>query len=132
MKTRTNSPRFLAVVREESTAMSERVQQLAQTASKNLKTRWPMEDMLAADMVAVVLDGVENKSWTGFECGYARARGKYIYGITGTSEDEDQRHMDRFAAMCDEVIRFSASDDMAASLGQVSQTLAARILLHTT
>ncbi|MCZ4313381.1 exonuclease domain-containing protein [Comamonadaceae bacterium G21597-S1] len=46
--------RFLAVVREESAAMSERVQQLAQTASKNLKTRWPMEDMLAADLVAVV------------------------------------------------------------------------------
>jgi len=47
--------RFLAVVREESNAMSERIQTLAQTASRGLKTRWPMEDMLATDLIAAVL-----------------------------------------------------------------------------
>ncbi len=51
--------RFLAVVREESTAMSERVRKLAQTASSDLKTRWPMEDMLAADLVGVVVRRVQ-------------------------------------------------------------------------
>ena len=38
--------RFLAVVREETSAMSERIQTLAHTASSSLKTRWPMEEML--------------------------------------------------------------------------------------
>jgi DNA polymerase-3 subunit epsilon len=47
--------RFLAVVREESNAMSARIQTLAQTASSSLKTRWPMEDMLGTDLVAAVL-----------------------------------------------------------------------------
>ncbi len=51
--------RFLAVVREESMAMSERVQKLAQTASSSLKTRWPMEDMLAADLVAALVRRID-------------------------------------------------------------------------
>ena len=47
--------RFLTVVREEANAMSERVCALAQTAAIGLKTRWPMEEMLASDLVAVVV-----------------------------------------------------------------------------
>ncbi|MBP6505049.1 MAG: DNA polymerase III subunit epsilon [Rhodoferax sp.] len=46
--------RFLGVVREEAAAMSERVQTLAQQAATSLKTRWPMEDMRASDLVAAI------------------------------------------------------------------------------
>ncbi len=53
--------RFLAVVREESSAMSKRVQALAQTASSSLKTRWPMEDMLGSDLVAAVVRRVQHQ-----------------------------------------------------------------------
>lgn len=51
--------RFLGVVREESTAMSQRVQTLAQAASEGLKTRWPMEDMLGADLVSAATRRIE-------------------------------------------------------------------------
>ena len=46
--------RFLAVVREEAAALSEKVQTLAQQASTGLKTRWPMEDMRGADLMAAI------------------------------------------------------------------------------
>jgi DNA polymerase-3 subunit epsilon len=46
--------RFLAVVREEAAALSEKVQTLAQQASRGLKTRWPMEDMRATDLIAAI------------------------------------------------------------------------------
>jgi DNA polymerase III subunit epsilon len=46
--------RFLGVVREEAAAMSERVQTLAQQAASGLKTRWPMEDMRATDLVTAI------------------------------------------------------------------------------
>jgi len=46
--------RFLAVVREEAAALSEKVQTLAQQASRGLKTRWPMEDMRGADLMAAI------------------------------------------------------------------------------
>jgi len=52
--------RFLAVVREESRAMSERVQTLAQGAASGLKTRWPMEDMLGADLIAAIARRIDN------------------------------------------------------------------------
>ncbi len=52
--------RFLAVVRDESRAMSERVQTLAQTAASGLKTRWPMEDMLGADLVSAIARRIDN------------------------------------------------------------------------
>lgn len=51
--------RFLAVVREESNAMSERVQTLAQAAASGLKTRWPMEDMHGADLVSALQRRIE-------------------------------------------------------------------------
>lgn len=44
--------RFHGVIRDEARAMSERIQTLANTAAEGLKTRWPLEDMLGADVVS--------------------------------------------------------------------------------
>ena len=52
--------RFLAVIREESRVMSERVQTLEQSAASGLKTRWPMEDMLGADLVSAIARRIES------------------------------------------------------------------------
>ena len=43
--------RFRLVVREELEAMSRRVAEVAQRTAHELKTRWPLEDMLGADLV---------------------------------------------------------------------------------
>lgn len=51
--------RFLGVVREETAALSERVQNLARTAASGLKTRWPMEDMRGSDLVAAIARRIE-------------------------------------------------------------------------
>ncbi len=51
--------RFLAVVREEVLGMSERVQRLMHESADGLKTRWPMEDMLGADLVAAASRRIE-------------------------------------------------------------------------
>ena len=40
--------------------MSERVQNLAQAAASGLKTRWPMEDMLGADLVAAIARRIDS------------------------------------------------------------------------
>jgi len=81
-----------------------------------------------ADIVIVILEGVEAEAWTGFECGYARARGKYIYGITSRQavKGPSQR---RFEAMCDELIEFSAGDDVTKSHAEVSHKLATRVMV---
>jgi len=42
--------RFLAVVRDEVGAMGRRINDLAQRATQRLKTRWPLEEMLGADL----------------------------------------------------------------------------------
>ena len=83
-----------------------------------------------ADIVIVVLEGVENEAWTGFECGYARALGKYIYGISGIQEVVNQRQQDRFAAMCDELVYYTVTDEVTASLSQISHDLSSRVLTH--
>jgi DNA polymerase-3 subunit epsilon len=44
--------RFLAVIRDEVAALSARVQRLAADAGRQLKTSWPLDDMLGADLVA--------------------------------------------------------------------------------
>ena len=44
--------RFLGVVREEVASMGQRVSDLAQRSEQRLKTRWPLEDMLGADLIA--------------------------------------------------------------------------------
>jgi len=82
-----------------------------------------------ADIVIVILDGIENTAWTGFECGYARAKGKYIYGITGDQNiiDGSQR---RFATMCDELIYYTAGDDLNISHSEISHALATRVMVQ--
>ena len=52
--------RFLGVVREETAALSERVQNLAHSAASGLKTRWPMEDMRGSDLVAAIARRIES------------------------------------------------------------------------
>lgn len=47
--------RFLGVVREETAALSTRVQNLAHSAASGLKTRWPMEDMRGSDLVGAAI-----------------------------------------------------------------------------
>lgn len=54
--------RFLRVVREEVHAMTSRIQSLAASASEGLKTRWPLEEMLGADLVQAALRHIEARS----------------------------------------------------------------------
>lgn len=78
-----------------------------------------------ADVVVVALDGVENEAWTGYECGYARATGKFLLGIaasprfTGRSRIED---------MCDDVVEFSTSDDWQTTLATIAKEVNSRLL----
>jgi DNA polymerase III subunit epsilon len=51
--------RFQQVVRDEVAAMSTRVQSLAADVLAGIKTRWPMEDMLGADLVAAARSRIE-------------------------------------------------------------------------
>ena len=51
--------RFLAVAREEVQGMSQRLQRLVHESADALKTRWPMEDMLGADLVAAASRRIE-------------------------------------------------------------------------
>ena len=82
-----------------------------------------------SDVVIVVLEGIEAKTWTGFECGYARAKGKYIYGVTS---DENFRgaSQQRFAAMCDELIYYTPGDDITKSHAEISHALATRVMVQ--
>jgi phosphoribosylformimino-5-aminoimidazole carboxamide ribotide isomerase len=81
-----------------------------------------------ADIVIVILEGVEAEAWTGFECGFARARGKYIYGVTSRQavKGPSQR---RFEAMCDELIQFSPGDDIVKTHAEISHMLATRVMV---
>jgi DNA polymerase III subunit epsilon len=51
--------RFIGVIRDETGAMSRRIQDLAASSTEGLKTRWPMEDMLGSDLVAAALRRIE-------------------------------------------------------------------------
>ena len=82
-----------------------------------------------ADIVIVILEGVEAEAWTGFECGYARAKGKYIYGIT-SEQDIKARSQQRFEAMCDELIRFTPSDEVTKTHAEISHALATRVMVQ--
>ena len=68
--------RFQAVVHDELRALGQRLQDAAQQTSADLATRWPLEDMLGADLVAAALrrlqalpglraaaDGVDGSLW---------------------------------------------------------------------
>ena len=82
-----------------------------------------------ADIVIVILEGVESEAWTGFECGYARAHGKYIYGITSNQQQATSTHQ-RFEAMCDELIRFTPGDDVTKTHAEISHALATRVMVQ--
>ena len=79
-----------------------------------------------ADAVVVVLDGIEHEAWTGFECGYARARGKYLLGIA-TSAPNEARTM--IEAMCDEVIVIDPHEDRHIVFASVAKHVNARLLM---
>lgn len=81
-----------------------------------------------SDIVIVVLDGVEAEAWTGFECGYARARGKYIYGVS-SGQAQKGLSQRRFEAMCDELIQFDEGDDVTWTHAEISQQLATRVMV---
>ncbi len=82
-----------------------------------------------ADIVIVVLEGIEAEAWTGFECGYARAHGKYIYGVTSDLASKGASAL-RFEAMCDEVIHFSQDDDVTKTHAEISHALATRVMVQ--
>ncbi len=82
-----------------------------------------------ADIVIVVLEGVEAEAWTGFECGYARARGKYIYGVTSDQAVKGPSQQ-RFEAMCDELIYFTPGDDITKTHTEISHALATLVMVQ--
>lgn len=51
--------RFHGVIRDEVRAMSQRIQQLASHTAQTVKTRWPLEEMLGADLVAAAARRIE-------------------------------------------------------------------------
>jgi len=57
--------RFQAVVNDEVAAMGRRIQDLAARTTQGLATRWPLEDMLGADLVAAALRRIEALPGTG-------------------------------------------------------------------
>ena len=54
--------RFLGVVRDEVRAMGERVQRLVHDSADSLKMRWPMEDMLGADLITAVSQRIQDQA----------------------------------------------------------------------
>ena len=61
--------RFLGVIRHEVRAMGERIHQLASRSTQSQKTRWPLEEMLGADLVSAAAQRIES------QCGCAAAPG---------------------------------------------------------
>jgi nucleoside 2-deoxyribosyltransferase len=82
-----------------------------------------------ADIVIVILEGVESEAWTGFECGFARARGKFIYGVTSDQAVKGASQL-RFEAMCDELIHFTPGDDITKTHAEISRALATRVMVQ--
>jgi DNA polymerase-3 subunit epsilon len=54
--------RFLTVVREEVSSMSGRITSMTQQATQGLKTRWPLEEMLGADVLLATQRRIEARS----------------------------------------------------------------------
>ena len=52
--------RFMGVLREELVAMSARVTDLVKHSTQGIKTRWPLEEMLGADLVRAAQRQIEN------------------------------------------------------------------------
>jgi DNA polymerase-3 subunit epsilon len=53
--------RFHGVIRDEVRMMSQRIQDLANHTTQTLKTRWPLEDMLGADLLAAACRRIEGE-----------------------------------------------------------------------
>lgn len=53
--------RFRAVIRDETQAMSRRLDQTANEFTSSLKARWPLEEMLGADLIAAVQRQIEQR-----------------------------------------------------------------------
>ncbi len=51
--------RFLRVVREETGGLAQRIAAIESDTAQNLKTRWPLEDMLGTDLVSAALRRIE-------------------------------------------------------------------------
>ena len=51
--------RFLGVIREETRSLSQRIGTLEAGSASSLKTRWPLEDMLGADLVNAAVKRIE-------------------------------------------------------------------------
>jgi DNA polymerase-3 subunit epsilon len=51
--------RFMGVVRDETRALSQRIAVLEAGSANRLKTRWPLEDMLGADLVGAAVKRIE-------------------------------------------------------------------------
>ena len=79
-----------------------------------------------ADAVVVLLDGIEHESWTGFECGYARARGKYLLGIATSAPNEARTP---FEAMCDDVIVIDPHEDRLIIFASIAKQVNARLVM---
>ena len=82
-----------------------------------------------ADIVIVILEGVEAEAWTGFECGYARAQGKYIYGVISDDSIRSASQL-RFEAMCDELVHFTPGDDVTKTHAEISHALTTRVMVQ--
>jgi DNA polymerase-3 subunit epsilon len=54
--------RFLGVVREEVTSMSGRITDMTQKATQGLKARWPLEEMLGADVLLATQRRIESRN----------------------------------------------------------------------
>jgi DNA polymerase-3 subunit epsilon len=52
--------RFQAVVRDEVQALGGRLQQLAESGAQSMRSRWPLEDMLGADLVQAAAHRIES------------------------------------------------------------------------
>ncbi|MBI4984795.1 MAG: DNA polymerase III subunit epsilon [Rhodocyclales bacterium] len=52
--------RFVGIIREEATAMSQRLEQTMNGFADSLKTRWPLEDMLGIDLLAAAQRRIED------------------------------------------------------------------------
>jgi DNA polymerase-3 subunit epsilon len=51
--------RFMGVIRDETRALSQRIASMEAGTANNLKTRWPLEDMLGADLVNAAIRRIE-------------------------------------------------------------------------
>ena len=79
--------------------------------------------------MVVMLDGIDDEAWTAFECGFARAKGKYILGIASAVENESRS---RFEAMCDEIVRFDPEEDRSTILATLAKSVNSCLLSQST